>query len=227
MATPDRAVLLLSGGMDSTTLLWWMRDAGVSTIHTVAVDYGQRHRVELASSQKLSALAGAEAHKVITLDLTQIGGSPLTNPDMRVPSADDDKQIDTVVPYRNTLFTTAAAAYAETQGIADIFISPVKDDHAAYRDCRREFYDALETSLSLGATEYTRITIHTPFVSRTKRQVIAEGIRLAVPYEHTHTCYEGVQPACGRCDACHERIEAFKANGLTDPIAYAVDVEWE
>lgn len=220
MSEQNGAVLLLSGGMDSTTLLWWMRDRKVGPIHTVSIDYGQRHRVELDSSARLSAAAGAAAHKVIALDLTQIGGSPLTSRDLDVPDAADDDQIATVVPYRNALFVTLAAAYAETRGITNLYISPVRDDHAAYRDCRREFYDATESSLSLGATRDTRITIHTPFVEWTKVDVVREGLRLGVPYADTHTCYEGTRPACGRCDACTERLDAFRANDIKDPISY-------
>ena len=212
--------------MDSTTLLWTMREQGVRSIHTVSIDYGQRHRIELQSSQALSVAGGAVSHKVIELDLTQIGGSPLTSDQLDVPAASDDKQIDTVVPYRNTLFVTAAAAYAETLGTSDIFISPVKDDFAAYRDCRREFYDALELALSLGATLETKVTVHTPFVHLRKSEVVDQGLRLGVPYDLTHTCYEGTRPSCGRCDACAERIEAFKENKTTDPIPYAIDIDW-
>ena len=226
MNKPESAVLLLSGGMDSTTLLWWMRARGIQAVHTVAVDYGQRHRIELESSARLSASGGATRHKVIELDLTQIGDSPLTSPELDVPDADEGLQISTVVPYRNALFVTVAAAYAETQGIKDLYISPVKDDYAVYRDCRREFYDAMEQTLSLGATHETRIKIHTPFVYKPKSEVIAIGLKLEVPYEQTHTCYEGIQPACGRCDACVERIKAFKANNTPDPICYAIPVDW-
>ena len=226
MTLPESAVLLLSGGMDSTTLLWTMREQGIRSIHTVSIDYGQRHRIELQSSQALSVAGGAVSHKVLELDLTQIGGNPLTSDQLDVPAASDDKQIDTVVPYRNTLFVTAAAAYAETLGTSDIFISPVKDDFAAYRDCRREFYDALEQALSLGATQEIKVTIHTPFVHLRKSEVVDRGLRLGVPYHLTHTCYEGTRPACGRCDACSERIEAFKENETTDPIPYAIDIDW-
>lgn len=212
--------------MDSTTLLWWMREQGIPSIHTVAIDYGQRHRVELQYSQKLSILGGAITHKVIRLDLTQIGGSSLTSDRLEVPKATDDKQINTVVPYRNTLFVTVAAAYAETMAISDIYISAVQDDFAAYRDCRREFYDALERALSLGATHETDLSIHTPFVHLLKSEVVSQGLKLGVPYDLTHTCYEGTRPACGQCDACAERIEAFITNKTSDPIPYAIDIDW-
>lgn len=217
---PERAVLLLSGGMDSTTLLWWMKAQGISQIHTVAIDYGQRHRVELECSAELSRMAGVASHRVLCLDLGQIGGSPLTDARLSVPAAEDRQQIATVVPYRNMLFVTLAAAWAETQGLVDLYLSPVKDDFTAYRDCRRVFYDALESALSLGATHETRVCIHTPFVAFWKTDVVKIGLSLGVPYECTHTCYEGTRLACGRCDACMERLGAFRANGVEDPLQY-------
>jgi len=220
MAHPDRAVLLLSGGMDSTTLLWWMKSEGIVEIHTIAIDYGQRHKIELKSSAQLSQMAGATSHRVLTLDLTQIGGNPLTDDAQDVPAAADNQQINTVVPYRNQLFVTLAAAWAETHGIANLYLSPVKDDYAAYRDCRRDFYNALEGALSLGATHDTQMRIHTPFVDKWKTEVVALGLKLDVPYGHTHTCYKGIRPACGLCDACTERLNAFCANSVPDPLPY-------
>lgn len=218
--TQNRAVLLLSGGMDSTTLLWWMKTQNITEIHTIAIDYGQRHRIELESSEKLSQMAKTQSHRVLKLDLTQIGGNPLTDATKTVPAASDKQQINTVVPYRNMLFVTLASAWAETQGIANLYLSPVKDDFEAYRDCRRDFYNALEQALSLGATHDTKVKIHTPFVDKWKTEVVKIGLDLGVPYEHTHTCYEGQRPACGKCDACTERIQAFKTNKASDPLAY-------
>jgi 7-cyano-7-deazaguanine synthase len=218
---PNRAILLLSGGMDSTTLLWWMKTQGISEIHTVSIDYGQRHLIELTCSAELSRIAGAQSHRVLKLDLTQIGGSPLTDAQLHVPAAKAKQQISTVVPYRNMLFVTLTAAWAETQGITDIFLSPVKDDEAAYRDCRRPFYDALESALSLGATHNIHMRTHTPFVDKWKIEVVKIGLTLGVPYEQTHTCYEGTRPACGRCDACTERLHAFRENNTPDPLQYA------
>lgn len=225
-SVPDRAVLLLSGGMDSTTLLWWMKKEGVRHVHTVSIDYGQRHAVELASSERLSSLGRADVHRVLRVDLTQIGGSPLTNGGIDVPSASEARQIVTVVPYRNLLFVAVAAAYAETEGISNLFISPVQDDYAAYRDCRREFYDAVETALSLGATRDTQVRTHTPFITWPKSDVIKLGLDLGVPYAETHTCYAGTRPACGVCDACAERIAAFRENGVPDPIDYEIPIDW-
>jgi 7-cyano-7-deazaguanine synthase len=223
---PPSGLLLLSGGMDSTTLLWWMKARGVDPIHTVAFDYGQRHRVELDCSRDLSRAAGAVTHMVFPLDLTPFSRSPLTDPSTPVPDASERRQVDTVVPYRNALFLTAAAAHAESLGVADLFISPVLDDHAAYRDCRREFYDAMEAALSLGATREGVVRIHTPFVGLSKADVVRTGLDLGVPYGRTHSCYRGCRPACGTCDACSERVAAFRAVGRADPVPYAIPVGW-
>ena len=217
---PKQAAILLSGGMDSTTLLWWMNAQRISEIHTIAIDYGQRHRVELECSRNLSEIAGARSHQVLALDLQQIGGSPLTDETLDVPASEDGHQVNTVVPYRNMLFVTLASAWAETQNVNTIYLSPVKDDYESYRDCRREFYDALEKSLRLGGTRETQLRIHTPFITKWKTEVIRMGLKLQVPYELTHTCYEGTRPACGICDACTERIEAFRANKTVDPLEY-------
>ena len=212
--------ILLSGGMDSTTLLWWLwSQASDKPIHAISIDYGQRHRIELDCATRLAT--GIATHKTIVLDLNTIGGSPLTDPELAVPDASAQRQIDTVVPFRNMLFVTLAAAYCETQGIFDLYLAPVKDDFPAYRDCRRPFYDSLEESLRLGATHDTPFRLHTPFVDKWKREIVALGLELNVPYADTHTCYEGQRPACGRCDACSERIAAFKANATNDPLAYA------
>ena len=220
------AALLLSGGMDSATCLWWIKKHVTGDIFTIAVDYHQRHRVELEYAARLSARAGARGHKVIELDLTSIAGNPLTDARVEVPAARDRRQGNTVVPMRNMLLVTAAAAYAETRGIHDLYIAPVRDDHEAYRDCRREFYDILEQALRLGASQPLPFKVHTPFVEKWKTEVIALGLDLGVPYELTHTCYQGRRPACGRCDACAERVAAFRANEVRDPLDYEVQVPW-
>ena len=131
-----RTALLLSGGMDSATCLWWVQKNHPGEIHTISIDYHQRHRVELDYAARLAARAGVHTHKVIELDLASIGGSPLTDTRLEVPTAQEERQGATVVPFRNMLFVTLAAAYAETQDIQDLMIAPVRDDYQAYRDCR-------------------------------------------------------------------------------------------
>ena len=205
--------------MDSTTLLWWLTSQTSDPIHAISIDYRQRHHIELTAAAQLAH--DLAAHRIISLDLATIGGSPLTDPDRKVPAAAAHRQIDTVVPFRNMLFVTLAAAYCETQSIVDLYLAPVKDDFPAYRDCRRPFYDSLEISLRLGATRDVAFKLHTPFVDKWKSEVIALGLKLGVPYGQTHTCYEGLRPACGRCDACAERLAAFETNKVVDPLSYA------
>ena len=213
--------ILLSGGMDSTTLLWWLKARQQGPIYAISIDYGQRHRIELECAARLACHAEVAAHEMLALDLAALGGNPLTDPTVDVPTAESKRQRDTVVPFRNMLFATLAAAYCATKGIVDLYMAPVKDDYAAYRDCRRPFYDSLEQSLRLGAAHDAPWAIHTPFVKLWKRDIVALGLKLGVPYGETHTCYEGLRPACGLCDACCERLAAFAANRACDPLAYA------
>lgn len=217
--------ILFSGGMDSTTLLWWLKARQSGPIHALSIDYGQRHRVELECAARLARRAECAAHQTLVLDLAALGGNPLTDPTLAVPPAESRRQGDTVVPFRNMLFATLAAAYCATKGIVELYMAPVKDDYAAYRDCRRPFYDSLEQSLRAGAAHDAPWAIHTPFVELWKREVVALGIKLGVPYAETHTCYEGVRPACGLCDACCERRAAFAANQADDPLAYVAGEE--
>jgi 7-cyano-7-deazaguanine synthase len=213
--------------MDSATLLWWLKAAGAGPIHALSVDYGQRHCVELEAASRLAGLAGVATHQVLSLDLRAIGGSPLVDTSLAVPAADEHRQTATVVPFRNLLFVALAAAWAEPRSIRDLYLAPVQDDQAAYRDCRRVFYDGLEQTLELGAArDHDRYRLHTPFADLPKREVLRLGLGLGVPYAATHTCYEGTRPACGRCDACTERIAAFRAQGIADPIPYAIPVAW-
>ena len=226
MADSPPTLLLLSGGMDSATCLWWMRANLTGDVHAVCIDYHQRHRIELEYAALLAQQSGVTTHALLEIDLSSIGGSPLTDDRIDVPSASEDQQSVTVVPFRNLLFVAAAAARAQALEIDDIYIAPVRDDAAAYRDCRREFYDSLEQTLRLGAPADRPVTIHTPFVDMWKRDVIRVGLELGVPYEMTHTCYSGRRPACGLCDACVERIDAFRANGAADPLDYEIDIDW-
>jgi 7-cyano-7-deazaguanine synthase len=213
-----RAVVCYSGGLDSTTLLYEALACGYQ-VHTLSFDYNQRHRIELECSRAIAELLGLP-HKVLKIDLAQIGGSALTDLKTAVPSQDEKRPETTVVPLRNTLFCTLAAAYGETQGIDDIFYGPVKEDFEVYRDCRRVFFDSLEQTLSLGSSFDRPVKIHTPWAEKTKAEVLRRGFELGVPYELTHTCYRGVRPSCGNCDACRERLAAFAEVGVSDPLPY-------
>ena len=157
--------ILLSGGMDSTTLLWWLKTRQQGPIHAISIDYGQRHHVELECAARLARCAEVAAHETLALDLAALGGNPLTDPALDVPTAESKRQRDTVVPFRNMLFATLAAAYCATKGITDLYMAPVKDDYAAYRDCRRPFYESLEQSLRLGAADDAPWAIHVPLSS--------------------------------------------------------------
>lgn len=211
-----KAVVCVSGGMDSTTLLYDVLAQGYQ-VFPVSFDYNQRHRVELEAAANILARLGL-SHKILKIDLTQIGGSVLTDLKRDVPSQAAGQQHSTVVPLRNTLFCTLAASYGEVIGADEIFYGPVKEDYLAYRDCRRPFFDALEIALSLGSSQERKVIIHTPYVELYKAQVLERGFELAVPYELTHTCYKGQRPPCGECDACRERLAAFTQLGKVDPL---------
>jgi 7-cyano-7-deazaguanine synthase len=222
-----KGVLLLSGGMDSTTLLGLLLKEGWG-IHPVIFDYGQQHKTaENAAAKKIWDFYKKEypdslfPYKVITLDLAQIGNSALTDSNIDVPD-NMKEQPKTVVPHRNGLMTTLAAAYGESLNVFDIFLTPVADDYESYPDCRPAAIKALQTFLTLSATNQpTDVNVHTPFVKTWKKEVINLGLQLKVPYELTHSCYKGLSPACGECPACRERLQAFKLNNAEDPIEYA------
>jgi len=210
-------VVCFSGGMDSTTLLYYVISKKKRPL-AVSFDYDQRHRRELLSAKKICKKLGLP-HKVIKIGLKQIGGSPLTDRKLRVPAQKERKQRLTVVPYRNTIMLSYAMAVAEVNKFSEVWIGACSDDWRNYRDCRESFFQSLEKTLSLGGTkEGTKVRIRRPFVGLDKVAIVKLGMKLNVPYELTWTCYEGRSKPCGRCDACREREEAFKANGLVDPL---------
>lgn len=217
MTQEKKAIVCFSGGMDSTTLLYEVLDRGYS-VYPVSFDYNQRHRVELESAANIANRLRLP-HKILKIDLGQIGGSALTDMNQAVPDQAANQQFSTVVPLRNALFCTLAASYGEVIGVDELFYGPVKEDFLAYRDCRRPFYDSLEQALTLGSSQEDRtVRIHTPFVDLYKQQVLLRGFALNIPYELTHTCYRGQRPPCGECDACKERLAAFAWVGRTDPL---------
>ncbi len=218
-----KAVLLLSGGLDSATTLALAREQGFE-VYCLSFRYGQRHAVELKAAVNVAKTLGAKEHKIADIDLRLFGGSALTD-DISVPKDRSDFDIShgipiTYVPARNTIFLSFALAWAEVLGAYDIFIGVNALDYSGYPDCRPEFIEAFEKTANL-ATAYgveakQHITIHTPIIAMSKAEIIRQGVRLGVDYSTTISCYdpspEGV--ACGHCDSCVLRRKGFEANGL-------------
>ena len=228
MNEPGAAVVLLSGGLDSATCLAWARSRGFAC-HTLAVDYGQRHRVELEAAQRVAAALGAAGHREVRTDLRAIGGSALTAaidvPKDRGEELGSDIPI-TYVPARNTLFLALALGLAETLGAADLVAGMNALDYSGYPDCRPEFVRAFEALAGLatraGVTG-THFRIHTPLMTLDKAAIIRLGVSLGVDYAITHSCYDPAPDgaACGGCDACALRRKGFGAAGIADPTRYA------
>ena len=227
------AVVLLSGGLDSTTVLAIARSEGFD-VHALTFSYGQRHSAEIDAARRIAANAGVVRHHVVEIDLTLFGGSALTA-DIPVPKDRDlgpssrtAKEIPvTYVPARNTIFLSYALALAEVVEAANIFIGVNALDYSGYPDCRPEYIQAFERMANLatrsGVEGRTRVTIRTPLISLTKAAIIKLGASLGVDYSATISCYDpGADgEACGRCDACQLRLKGFSEAGLDDPIAYA------
>lgn len=227
MSANKKAVVLLSGGLDSATVLAIARERGFEP-HALSFDYGQRHRVELKAAQRIARSFGAK-HSIISFDLRQFGGSALTG-DIDVPKNRSHDQISegipvTYVPARNTIFLSFALGVAETIGSFDIFVGVNALDYSGYPDCRSEFIKAFE-SLAKVATkagvEGRRFTVHAPLIDMTKAQIICEGSRLGVDYSMTTSCYDPWPDgrACGRCDSCQLRRKGFAEAGVPDPTSY-------
>ncbi|MCF6319287.1 MAG: 7-cyano-7-deazaguanine synthase QueC [Proteobacteria bacterium] len=219
-------VVLLSGGLDSTTCLAFAKDQGYDC-YTLAIDYGQRHRSELLAAQKVSEYFNAKQHKVIKIDLRAIGGSALTA-DIDVP--DHEKvQVDeipiTYVPARNTMFLSIALGYAETVGANDMFIGVNAVDYSGYPDCRPEFIASFEKMANLATKaqiEGQNFSIHTPLIDLTKSEIIELGHKVGVDYTITVSCYNAnsLGKACGECDSCYYRKLGFEQAQVKDPTQY-------
>jgi 7-cyano-7-deazaguanine synthase len=224
-----KAVVLLSGGLDSTTVLMMARKQGF-VAYALSFDYGQNHRVELESAARVASAYGAEQHVIAKVDLRSFGGSALTSGDP-VPKGRSMEAIGqgipvTYVPARNTVFLSLALAWAETLGATDIFIGVNALDYSGYPDCRPEFIEAFEAMANLGTkigSEGKRIRIRTPLISMSKRQIIETGLSLGINYGLTVTCYDPSADglACGSCDACQLRLKGFSEAGAVDPATYA------
>ena len=229
MRTEKKAVILSSGGLDSTTVMAIAKHDGY-LIYSLSFSYGQRHKIELKAAKKVADKIGVEKHLVINLDLNKIGGSALTD-SIDIPKNRNDKAISanipvTYVPARNTIFLSYALAWAEVVVSSDIFIGVNAIDYSGYPDCRPEYIEAFEKMANLatkaGVEKITKIKIKTPLLHFSKALIIQKGIELGVDYSLTHSCYdpnpEGV--ACGRCDSCILRKKGFKEAGVKDPTKY-------
>jgi 7-cyano-7-deazaguanine synthase len=228
-----KAVVLYSGGLDSTTCLAIARQEGFAP-YALSFAYGQRHAVELVRAKEYAPRVGAAEHLVIDFDLRRVGGSALTA-DLEVPK---DRLADaaipvTYVPARNTIFLSFALAWAEVLGAFDIYIGVNALDYSGYPDCRPEYVGAFQAMANLATRAAVQgeghFRIHTPLISLTKADIIRRGLALGVDYALTHSCYDPVSEglACGRCDSCLLRLKGFREAGVTDPVRYAVRREAE
>ena len=223
-----RAVVLLSGGLDSATALAWARRQGFECT-TLAVDYGQRHRIELAAARRVAAAQGVRDHREVSVDLRAIGGSALTE-DIPVPKGRDVVPTTipvTYVPARNSVFLSLALGLAETLGAGDLVAGMNALDYSGYPDCRPEFVRAFESLANVATragVEGTRFTVHTPLMTLDKAGIIRLGTSLGVDYSLTHSCYDPSADglACGACDSCRLRAKGFREAGEPDPTRYAV-----
>ncbi|HNF00144.1 MAG TPA: 7-cyano-7-deazaguanine synthase QueC [Thauera aminoaromatica] len=223
--TPPRAVVLLSGGLDSATCLAIARDMGFET-YALSVAYGQRHAAELAASKRVAQALGAREHRTASVELGQFGGSALTDPGIAVPLDQDNTGIPvTYVPARNTVMLSIALAWAEVLGANDIFVGVNAVDYSGYPDCRPVFIEAFEHMARLATkvgVEGAQLHIHAPLIELSKADIIRRGVALGVDYGLTVTCYQADDDgrACGRCEACRLRAAGFKAAGVPDPTPY-------
>ncbi|MBL4809587.1 MAG: 7-cyano-7-deazaguanine synthase QueC [Phycisphaerales bacterium] len=224
------AVVLLSGGLDSTTVLAMAIAQGFDC-HTLAFDYGQRHRNELDASARISTALGGVSHRVFPIDIGSFGGSALTA-DIEVPKGrDESKMTDipvTYVPARNLVFLSIAMALAETLDATDLFIGVNAVDYSGYPDCRPAFIESFTRTANLATklgVDGNGIVVHTPLMELTKAEIIKRGVGLGVEYSMTHSCYDPVDGkdggACGQCDSCVLRKRGFEQAGIDDPTAYA------
>ena len=220
------AVILLSGGLDSSTVLAIARSEGY-TPYAMTFRYGQRHKSEIEAATQVARAFGIAQHIIVDIDLRIFGGSALTS-DIAVPKGEQPQEgiPVTYVPARNTIFLSFALAWAEVLGAHDIFIGVNAVDYSGYPDCRPEYIQAYTTMANLatkaGVDGKRAIKIHTPLIDLSKAQIIAKGLTLGVDYSLTISCYDPAGCiACGRCDACHLRRRGFEQNGISDPVRYA------
>lgn len=230
MTARPKAVVLLSGGLDSTTTLAIALAKGFE-VYALTFSYGQRHEAELDASKRIASSSKVAEHIIAHIDLRLFGGSALTRADIEVPKNRSLHDMNTnipvtYVPARNTIFLSFALAYAEVLGAEDVFIGVNALDYSGYPDCRPEFIEAFQRMANLatraGVEGQQTLSIHTPLIEMTKGQIIAKGLELGVDFSLTLTCYDPspAGEACGHCDACLLRLKGFAENGMTDPAKY-------
>ena len=224
MAEKKRAVILVSGGLDSTTVLALAISQGYAC-YALSFDYGQRHRAELIAAERVSRALGDVEHKVVNLNLDTIGGSALTDLSIAVPEVETEGIPVTYVPARNTVFLSIALGWAEVLGAHDIFIGVNAVDYSGYPDCRPEYIAAFEAMANLATkagVEGQKVTIHTPLMTQGKGDIIRTGVALGVDYALTVSCYQATEDslACGKCDSCRLRRQGFVDAGIQDPTRY-------
>jgi 7-cyano-7-deazaguanine synthase len=224
-----RAVVLLSGGLDSTTTLAIAREKGFEA-YALSFDYGQRHQIEVEAARRIAESLGAREHRVAKIDLRAFGGSALTD-DIDVPKTRSETEIAhgipiTYVPARNTIFLAYALGWAEVISANDIFIGVNAIDYSGYPDCRPEFIEAFESLANLATkagVEGGRLHVHTPLIKFSKGEIVRKAVELGVDLSLTHSCYDPSPKglACGQCDSCLLRLKGFREAGIEDPIRYA------
>ena len=215
-----QTILIYSGGIDSTTLLYQLLDDG-HEIKTLSVDYGQRHHSEIDCAIDIARSLGVEHEVADIKGITHLlGGSSLTSPDLAVPDGhyEEESMKQTIVPNRNMIMLAIAAGWAISHQFDTVSYAAHSGDHAIYPDCREEFAQALDKSIQLA--DWHQVSLHRPFVGMTKADIITLGTKLKVPYEKTWSCYKGGKLHCGRCGTCIERREAFYLSNINDPTLY-------
>ncbi len=225
----EKAVMILSGGLDSTTCMGLAQEAGYD-LYPITFHYGQRHDREVKQAERVAEHYQVQEHRIVDISFfSDIGGSALTDTSIPVPETDASDIPSTYVPARNMIFLSLAAAYAEVIGASAIFIGVSAVDYSGYPDCRPEFINSMNETINLatkaGVSDET-MSIKAPLMDLTKGDTVQEGLRLNVPYYLTTSCYNGADEACGVCDSCRLRIKGFKDAGAVDPVPYAVDVDW-
>ena len=221
----EKAVVLLSGGLDSCTCMAVAKSKGYD-VYPISFNYHQRHSIELEGAKKIAVFYGVKRHLIIETNMDAIGGSALTDKKIEVPEGDTHRTDvpDTYVPARNLIFLSYAVGYAEVLGASHVYIGVNSVDYSGYPDCRPEFIQRFQElsdyATTATAVEGKHITIETPLQNLSKAEIVKLGVKLGAPYESTHSCYKGGEKACGVCDSCKLRLEGFREAGVEDPIAY-------